>query len=197
MRPRQSPAYFSKAGRHPLWSYLHTGTLLPLISFVCHSYENCRGGHRFFPFWNSTLATRVHESPVNMSFPSPPSSSFARHTSENFARNRASDHDASPERAARVEGSLLCVKPFVYHTCTKLPRNPFACHTSKIAGLKVLCLPHIQHPPEGCWSFVNRKFDEDSFGQSRAADTALPANGRVALRSTPRIEESATYGRSV
>src|SRR5713101_9868957 len=24
------------------WSYLHTGTLHPLISFVSHSYENCR-----------------------------------------------------------------------------------------------------------------------------------------------------------
>ena len=38
------------------------------------------------------------------------------------------------------------LKPFVYHTCRKLPRNSFPCHTSKIAGLKVLCLPHIQHP---------------------------------------------------
>jgi hypothetical protein len=24
------------------WSYLHTGMLPRLISFVCHSYENCR-----------------------------------------------------------------------------------------------------------------------------------------------------------
>ena len=23
-------------------------------SFVCHSYENCRGVHQFFPFWNRT-----------------------------------------------------------------------------------------------------------------------------------------------
>src|SRR5690242_6589384 len=41
-------------------------------SFVCHSYENCRGVPQFFPFWN-----------------------------------RASDQDASPERAQRAEGSLL------------------------------------------------------------------------------------------
>jgi hypothetical protein len=25
-------------------------------SFVCHSYENCRGVHQQFPFWNSPLA---------------------------------------------------------------------------------------------------------------------------------------------
>ncbi len=36
------------------WSYHHTGTLPRLISFVCHSYENCRGVYQQFPFWNST-----------------------------------------------------------------------------------------------------------------------------------------------
>jgi len=141
MRPRQSPAYFSKAGRHSFWSYLHTGTLLPLISFVCHSYENCRGVYQQFPKW-------IHPSNLN---------------------KRTSDKDALPERALRVspfasrtvwrdrrsrmglrdEGSLLAVKPFVCHTCAKPPHNSFACHTSKITRLKVLCLPHIQHPPGG------------------------------------------------
>src|SRR6266581_5293162 len=36
----------------PQWSYLHTGILPRLNSFVCHSYENCRGVGVFFPFWN-------------------------------------------------------------------------------------------------------------------------------------------------
>ncbi len=39
----------------PLWSYLVTGTLTRLISFVCHSYENAGGVGLFFPFWNSSL----------------------------------------------------------------------------------------------------------------------------------------------
>ena len=48
------------------------GPLSRLNPFVCHSYENCRGGGLFFPFWN-----------------------------------RASNKDASSERAQRVEGSLF------------------------------------------------------------------------------------------
>src|SRR5260370_25823914 len=32
------------------WSYHHTGTLPRLISFVFHSYENCRGAYPKFPF---------------------------------------------------------------------------------------------------------------------------------------------------
>ena len=32
-----------------LWSYLHTGTLPRLISFISHSYENTRGVGGFFP----------------------------------------------------------------------------------------------------------------------------------------------------
>src|SRR5229473_5846807 len=35
------------------WSYLHTGTLPRLISFVSHSYENTGGVGVFFPFWHS------------------------------------------------------------------------------------------------------------------------------------------------
>src|SRR5467141_779377 len=33
---------FSTVGSRLPWSYLHTGTLPRLISFVSHSYENCR-----------------------------------------------------------------------------------------------------------------------------------------------------------
>ena len=33
---------FSTVGSRLPWSYLHTGTLTRLISFVSHSYENCR-----------------------------------------------------------------------------------------------------------------------------------------------------------
>ena len=32
--------------------YHQTGMLPWLNSFVCHSYENCRGVPQFFPFWN-------------------------------------------------------------------------------------------------------------------------------------------------
>jgi hypothetical protein len=42
----------------PLWSYLHTGTLPRLISFVSHSYENTGGVRVFFPFWNSLAGCR-------------------------------------------------------------------------------------------------------------------------------------------
>ena len=54
--PRRSPDSAPGAGSLPFWSYRQTGTLPRLISFVCHSYENCRGVYPFFPFWNSTSA---------------------------------------------------------------------------------------------------------------------------------------------
>ncbi len=34
------------------WSYHQTGILPRLKSFICCSYENCRRGWTFFPFWN-------------------------------------------------------------------------------------------------------------------------------------------------
>ncbi len=43
----------SPDGSCPAWSYLHTGTLPRLISFVSHSYENTGGVGVFFPFWHS------------------------------------------------------------------------------------------------------------------------------------------------
>src|SRR5260370_1330788 len=43
MRPRRLLDSFSIADSRPLWSYLHTGTLLRLISFICHSYANTLG----------------------------------------------------------------------------------------------------------------------------------------------------------
>jgi hypothetical protein len=54
MLPRRRLDSFSGAGCRPLWSYLHTGMLPRLISFVCHSYENTRGAGVFFPFRNSS-----------------------------------------------------------------------------------------------------------------------------------------------
>jgi len=56
MPPRRRLPSFSMAGNHPLWSYLHTGTLLRLISLICHSYENCRGVGVFFPNWNHSVS---------------------------------------------------------------------------------------------------------------------------------------------
>jgi hypothetical protein len=41
------------------WSYHRTGILPQLNSFVCHSYENCRGVPSFFPFWNAAFARRL------------------------------------------------------------------------------------------------------------------------------------------
>ena len=42
----------------PTWSYLHTGTLPRLISFVSHSYKNTGRVGVFFPFWNSLVGCR-------------------------------------------------------------------------------------------------------------------------------------------
>src|SRR5260370_17160288 len=63
MRPRQLLDSFSLADSRPVWSYHHSGTLPPLISFICHSCaifasravlreENTRGVGVFFPFWS-------------------------------------------------------------------------------------------------------------------------------------------------
>ena len=46
------------------------------------------------------------------------------------------------------EGSRLTVKPFVYHTCKKLPSNSNHCHTYKI-GVYNLCVCHTSEPPGG------------------------------------------------
>ncbi len=54
MKPRRVLDSFPRPGCRPSWSYLHTGTLLRLISFICHSYENTGGVGAFFPFWNSS-----------------------------------------------------------------------------------------------------------------------------------------------
>ncbi len=52
MKPRRFLDSFPRLGCRPSWSYLHTGTLLRLISFICHSYENTRGVEVFLPFWS-------------------------------------------------------------------------------------------------------------------------------------------------
>jgi hypothetical protein len=52
MRSRRAVLSNSLAGLHQLhWSYLSTGILPGLKSFVSHSCENCRGVPSFFPFW--------------------------------------------------------------------------------------------------------------------------------------------------
>src|SRR5216683_1920794 len=42
------------------WSYLHTGTLPRLISFVSHSCENTGGVGVFFPFWDAPRCERLN-----------------------------------------------------------------------------------------------------------------------------------------
>jgi len=78
MQARRAFDPFSIARSRPPWSYHQTGTLHPLIFFVCHSYatfasrtllrdanlacrmvlrhENTGGVGVFFPFWNSTAS---------------------------------------------------------------------------------------------------------------------------------------------
>src|SRR5712692_7616946 len=67
MQPRRVLDSFSGAGSRPLWSYLHTGTLLRLISFICHSYENTRDVGVFFPFWNAPSLRCLASSPNSLS----------------------------------------------------------------------------------------------------------------------------------
>jgi len=193
-------------------SYLHTGTFPRRISFVCHSYENCRGVYQQFPKW----------------------------VRPNNLNKRISDKDAPPERTLRVapfasrtvwrdrrsrmglrdEGSLLAAKPFVCHTCAKPPHNSFACHTSKITRLKVLCLPHIQHPPGGSpfllrlrdkfrpakdgararWCAMNcatTRTEERSTARSGCATKGkMPRSGEAIMRTEKR-DPSASVGRNV
>ena len=74
---------------------------------------------------------------------------FVCHRSEKLVAKRASDEDASPERAQRVEGPQSIAKSCVCHRSAKSPPKSFPCHTSKNALPQVLCLPHIQDPPPG------------------------------------------------
>jgi hypothetical protein len=72
------------------------------------------------------------------------------------SRNPCICHTSLPrvERAfCALDGSagrgalFASTKSFIYHTYRKSPSNSFHCHTSKITGLEVLCLPHIRTPP--------------------------------------------------
>jgi hypothetical protein len=101
--------------------------MLSFRVFATHHPGLARTTHAHRP-----LTPRPHFTPLP--------NSFACHTSE----KRASDKDASPERAPRAEGSQSIRNPCIYHTSEKSPFKPFHCHTSKIIGLKVLCLPHIR-----------------------------------------------------
>jgi hypothetical protein len=54
-------------------SRVASGLFPRLISFVCHSYEKCRGVPQFFPFWNATLSLqRPHRSLPLPPAPCPP-----------------------------------------------------------------------------------------------------------------------------
>ena len=44
----------------------------------------------------------------------------------------------------KPSGVEMFPNPFPCHTYEKCVRNPSICHTSKIAALQVLCLPHIR-----------------------------------------------------
>src|ERR1700674_5008200 len=47
------------------WSHLHTGTLPRPISFVSHSYENCRVLYPKLPFWKRVYSQRSNVQPSN------------------------------------------------------------------------------------------------------------------------------------
>jgi hypothetical protein len=51
------------------------------------------------------------------------------HSSALFSRKRASDKDASPERAQRAKGSLFAPKCFICHSCALFSRKSFVCHS--------------------------------------------------------------------
>jgi hypothetical protein len=69
MTPGRLLDSFSLSGRGLSRSYLHTGTLAPLISFVCHSYENTRGVGVFFPVWNVSPVPAMSRTPITKSLP--------------------------------------------------------------------------------------------------------------------------------
>src|SRR5882762_3529671 len=59
MRPRHAVILtLSADGDCPLWSYLQSGTLPWLISFICHSLCKLPGVYAKFPIWNSLLCVR-------------------------------------------------------------------------------------------------------------------------------------------
>src|SRR5258707_6621969 len=49
-------------------------------SFVCHSYENCRGVYQQFPFWNSPIKSPVQLTCWTISDPYPLSSHTLAHS---------------------------------------------------------------------------------------------------------------------
>src|SRR5215472_14912300 len=109
-------------------------------SLVFHSYENCRGVLSFFPFWNSSLAT-------HHSTPSPLECGLTKTRSGNSfrMRSRASDEDASPERASRPKDLSAKRKRFRMRTSTISPSKFFRMRSyEKRWGRGVSSIPHFR-----------------------------------------------------
>ncbi len=162
-KPHRVLNSFSRARRRLPWSYLQTGTLPRLISFVCHSYENTGGVGAFFPFWNQTAlsdparsASSVTESPASLVIPFPPSF----HLSNSLPLNLFADpHPLNPVVSILYKniGGQGCGLPAP--TSDLQSSNLFFCQTSEnppvssaIATLpkthvpNPLCLPRIRAP---------------------------------------------------
>src|SRR5580693_8939478 len=71
MKPRRFLDHFFGVGNRPLWSYLHTGTLPRLISFICHSCVNTGGVGVFFPNWNGTTRASPALATASLLWPIP------------------------------------------------------------------------------------------------------------------------------
>ena len=110
-------------GNRPLWSYLHTGTLPRLISFVCHSYENTGGVGVFFPFWFTFLTAT--EGSFN-SFPGPASEIPRR---SDVATCRRFDVPLSPLSATLARAPIS-----VYSKARTEILNPLAAALAKNRG---------------------------------------------------------------
>jgi hypothetical protein len=108
---------------------------------------------------------------------------------ESPATKRASDKDASPERAQRVEGSRSSAKSCICHRSEKSPAKSFRCHTSKNALPQTLCLPHLRPPPppgitwDSLWQTAN---NERCRKENREG-----VNGRLNTKTTKLLTDSA------
>jgi len=127
-----------------------TSGLFPrLISFICHSYEKCRGVGAFFPFRNAPLCLplrgnmkpRTTEHPKRMRVLSERSESKNRSSSATLRSSdvltfRRSDLPTSPASRRTLPNSFPChtsrISPTTLLFATDPQthsRKPFACHT--------------------------------------------------------------------
>jgi hypothetical protein len=179
MSPRRAVSPYFSAPTHPSqWSYLQTGLppqnkafichslrTLPfdvgLKSFVCHSYEKCRGVGVFFPFWNAPLPLRRPHRSLPLS-PSVPHflTSFRPYSSShligrslrtglgvsssgflstfNFQRSTVNFFSQSVTRLLATVPKNSALSPIIATHPKSPSRKSFACHRSNTPQGRVL-----------------------------------------------------------